>query len=285
MSESGEMTRRALLCRGIIGAAALRTPIAEPGARSVIRLRMDGGPSQYDTWAPDPGGLFRAIPTTSPALRFCEPMPGLAQQAHRLAVLANVRVPEINHRRARYLVCTGVQAPPSVVPELPLPSYSPATQGRVPTSAALRYGASDFGRQCFEALTHIERGARFAEAVLPGWDTHTDAAPRLRRLLAAMDRAMSALLDDLAARDLLRSTLVLWMGDFGRTQAVNRMGGRDHDPERSCVVLAGAGVRGGVMVRREGARLADVFATIAAVAPLYRDRRTAKGEPVRSLLA
>ena len=285
MSEG--LTRRALLCRGLLGAAAFQMPMPPRRARAVIVLSMDGGPSQFDTWAPEPGGLFGSIATTAPALRFCKHMPRMAQHGHRLAVLADVSVPEINHRRARYLLRTGVQAPPSVVPEVPAPSVSALPMRRLPESAQ-RYGVSDFGRQCWRALVRIERGERYAEAALPGWDTHTDAEPRRRRLLPLMDRAMAALLDDLVARDLLRSTLVVWMGEFGRTPTINRMGGRDHDPDRSCIVLAGAGVRGGVIMRGHATPLADVFATIASVSPLYRRGPyclAAAGRPIRDIMA
>jgi uncharacterized protein (DUF1501 family) len=78
------------------------------------------------------------------------------------------------------------------------------------------------------------------------WDTHKDAARRLRdHLLPAYDRAVSALLADLHNRGLLDSTLVMSMGEFGRTPRINKAGGRDHWGFCQSVLLAGAGVRGG----------------------------------------
>jgi hypothetical protein len=78
------------------------------------------------------------------------------------------------------------------------------------------------------------------------WDTHTNTVERMgEHLLPAFDRAMTALLDDLGARGLLDETLVMWMGEFGRTPKLNRQGGRDHWGFCQSVLLAGAGVKGG----------------------------------------
>ena len=95
----------------------------------------------------------------------------------------------------------------------------------------------------------VERGTRFVEVRLDGWDTHEDNARALKeRLLPDLDRGMSALLLDLAERGLLQDTLLVWMGEFGRTPEVNPQGGRDHHAEVFSAVLAGAGVPGGTVV-------------------------------------
>jgi uncharacterized protein (DUF1501 family) len=78
------------------------------------------------------------------------------------------------------------------------------------------------------------------------WDSHEDNFPRLKDdLLPPADQAFSALIEDLDARGLLESTLVVALGEFGRTPRINGAGGRDHWPDCFSVVLAGGGVKGG----------------------------------------
>jgi uncharacterized protein (DUF1501 family) len=81
-----------------------------------------------------------------------------------------------------------------------------------------------------------------------GWDTHAKNAESLRdHLMPLMDRAVSALIDDLAIRGLLDETLVVWMGEFGRTPRHNANGGRDHWGSVFSLAMAGGGVRAGVV--------------------------------------
>jgi uncharacterized protein (DUF1501 family) len=98
----------------------------------------------------------------------------------------------------------------------------------------------------------IEAGVRFVTTVNgPSitWDTHQDNFKRMReRLVPPMDQAYAALLEDLDERGLLESTLVVWMGDFGRTPRINKDAGRDHWPQCYSMVLAGGGIRGGQVV-------------------------------------
>jgi uncharacterized protein (DUF1501 family) len=115
---------------------------------------------------------------------------------------------------------------------------------------------------------------RFVEVVLDGWDTHRDGFERVKALSGTLDAAFAALLGDLGARHLLGSTLVACMGEFGRTPRINANDGRDHWPGAWSAVLAGGGVRGGVVhgaTDEDGARVVgpatgvpDVLATIAS---------------------
>jgi uncharacterized protein (DUF1501 family) len=122
------------------------------------------------------------------------------------------------------------------------------------------YGPSQFGRGCLLARRLVERGVPFVEVALGGiggnpglsWDTHTDNFAAVSRLCGVLDRAWAALLDDLYDRGLLETTLVVWMGEFGRTPQVNRNTGRDHHPQAWSTVLCG-GVRGGQVVGSTGA--------------------------------
>ena len=86
------------------------------------------------------------------------------------------------------------------------------------------------------------------QAVAPAWDTHADNAKRLKTaLMPPMDQAYSALLDDLNERGMLDDTLVVWMGEFGRTPKINRRGGRDHWGHVYSVALSGGGIQPGIV--------------------------------------
>jgi hypothetical protein len=120
---------------------------------------------------------------------------------------------------------------------------------REPDRVRERYGRHTWGQSHLLARRLIEVGVRFVTTVNgPSivWDTHQDNFGRLKnRLVPPMESAFAALLDDLAERGLLDSTLVVWMGDFGRTPLINNQGGRDHWPQCYTMVLAGGGIRGG----------------------------------------
>jgi hypothetical protein len=109
------------------------------------------------------------------------------------------------------------------------------------------YGDTPFGKGCLTAARLVTSGVKFVEVTLDGWDTHQDVFDRTKNLMGTLDPAMSGLLEDLKRRGLDDSTLVVWMGDFGRTPNINANGGRDHHPNAWTAVLAGAGVRGGVV--------------------------------------
>ncbi|MSR32410.1 MAG: DUF1501 domain-containing protein [Gemmataceae bacterium] len=120
-------------------------------------------------------------------------------------------------------------------------------------SAAVRsaYGSTKFGDGCLLARRLVETGVRFVEVVLGGWDTHQDNFERVKNLSTQVDSAMSALLKDLQERGLLDSTMVIWMGDFGRTPKINQRGpkpGRDHFPRAWSSVMAGGGIKGGQVI-------------------------------------
>jgi hypothetical protein len=123
---------------------------------------------------------------------------------------------------------------------------------REPDKLRDRYGRHTWGQSHLLARRLVEAGVKFVTTVNgPSivWDTHKDNFNRLKdRLVPPMEQAFSALLDDLAERGLLGETLVVWMGDFGRTPAVNKDVGRDHWPQCYTVVLAGGGVRGGQVI-------------------------------------
>lgn len=118
-------------------------------------------------------------------------------------------------------------------------------------SAAVRdaYGRNSFGQGCLMARRLVEAGVSYVEVALGGWDTHAGNFDKLAKdLHPTLDKGMGSLVEDLAGRGMLDSTLIVWMGDFGRTPRVNQNAGRDHWPNSWSVVVGGAGIKGGQAV-------------------------------------
>ena len=115
-----------------------------------------------------------------------------------------------------------------------------------------RYGRSTFGQSCLAARRLVERGVPYITINYKGWDTHKQHFQLMRRQLPEMDKAMSALLEDLTQRGLLDSTIVWWGGEFGRTPKVMWEapwnGGRGHYGKVFSTVVAGGGFKGGVVI-------------------------------------
>jgi uncharacterized protein (DUF1501 family) len=112
-----------------------------------------------------------------------------------------------------------------------------------------------FGQGCLLARRLVERGVPFVEvnlsrlqAVPATWDSHGQNFDNVKTLSQVLDPAWATLLDDLQTRGLLDNTLVVWMGEFGRTPKINSQNGRDHYPNAWASVLAGAGIKGGHVV-------------------------------------
>lgn len=114
-----------------------------------------------------------------------------------------------------------------------------------------KYGSGRFAQGCLLARRLVEAGVAFVEVNLGGWDTHENNFERVKNLSGQIDKPMAALLADLKDRGLLDSTLVIWMGDFGRTPKINARGekpGRDHYPRAWTSLMAGAGLKGGRVI-------------------------------------
>jgi arylsulfatase A-like enzyme len=107
------------------------------------------------------------------------------------------------------------------------------------------YGNTPFGDACLLARRLTETGVSYVEVVLGGWDTHRNNFAAVRNLCRTLDPAMAALFKDLSDRGRLDDTLVLWMGEFGRTPRVNEFEGRDHYARAWSGVVGGAGLHGG----------------------------------------
>lgn len=117
-----------------------------------------------------------------------------------------------------------------------------------PDELKAAYGDTEFGRGCLLARRLVETGVSVIEVRKNGWDTHTEHFDRLETLSAETDPALATLIDDLRQRGLLERTLVVWMGEFGRTPRLSARGGRDHYPRVFSIALAGSGVRGGQVI-------------------------------------
>jgi Protein of unknown function (DUF1501) len=115
-----------------------------------------------------------------------------------------------------------------------------------------RYGNDGFGRGCLMARRLVEAGVPFVEVDFGGWDNHQNIHNILSQgnnaKLPILDRAMSALVEDLSQRGLLQDTAIIWMGEFSRTPRINGNSGRDHWARSWSVVVGGAGMKGGIAV-------------------------------------
>jgi hypothetical protein len=181
-----------------------------------------------------------------------------------------------------------------------------------PSRVRDRYGRHRLGQSLLLARRLVEGGVNFV-AVFDGqtngqeanWDSHENLFPRHRQLLGPRDQSFAALIEDLEARGLLSSTLVLALGEFGRTPRINRNAGRDHWPDCYSVLLAGGGVQGGALLgasdnqgafpRSDLVTPADLAATIFwrfgfdPAKEIYdqtgRPFRLSEGEPIRRLFS
>lgn len=177
-----------------------------------------------------------------------------------------------------------------------------------PAAVRERYGRGNFGQGCLLARRLIEQGVSFVEVSLGDvgrWDTHGNNFNAVQALSAELDAGWSSLMEDLAARNLLASTTILWMGEFGRTPVINGNGGRDHYPNAWSAVLAGGGIKGGQAWGRtspDGMKVedglltpGDLLATLCSalgidpgrqnISDIGRPFKLADGKPEKRLLA
>ncbi len=155
------------------------------------------------------------------------------------------------------------------------------------------YGQTPFALGCLLARRLVETGVPFIEVVADGWDTHFDNFDTTKRLATTVDQPFAALITDLASRGMLDNTLVVWMGEFGRTPHINARDGRDHYPTAFNVVLAGGGVRGGQVIGKTDAggtevtdrpvKVPDLFASFChslAIDPA-KENMSSIGRPIK----
>jgi uncharacterized protein (DUF1501 family) len=126
-----------------------------------------------------------------------------------------------------------------------------------------KYGMTSLGQGCLLARRLVEAGVAFVTVNSMGlggtmpvtWDTHQNNFPMLKdQLLPQLDNAVSALVEDLDQRGLLDTTMLVVMGEFGRTPKINRMAGRDHWPRANSILLAGGGIKRGTVLGKTDAQ-------------------------------
>jgi hypothetical protein len=169
-----------------------------------------------------------------------------AGEAHRSALDRAVRLMTTEQKRAFDLSLE----PAAVREAYGKPSGGGTKPGAVVKTAGGQPGS--FGAGCLMARRLVEAGVPFVEVVMgdgAGWDTHRDNFPRVRALSQECDVATAALVEDLERRGLLDTTLVVWMGEFGRTPQCTG-GGRNHWARAWSTVLIGGGIKGGQVVGR-----------------------------------
>src|SRR5262245_4061356 len=156
-----------------------------------------------------------------------------------------------------------------------------------------RYGRTPFGQGCLLARRLVEAGVTFIEIDSNGWDTHQDNFNRTKSLSANVDPGFAALVTDLKERGLLEKTLVIWMGEFGRTPRINGNTGRDHFPRAFNLALAGAGIKGGQVlgsttadgttVRDRPVTVPDLFCTFCHALKINprKENLSTEGRPLK----
>lgn len=321
--------------------------------KQVLFVWLDGGMSQLESWDPKPdtafGGPYRSIPTSVKGVQFCELMPKLAKQAHRLCVVRSMCTKDNNHSSgvdriqrgdpknrgvpyphfgsaiAHLMGPTAANLPPYVLikpgnggfraedagflgpkygslafgdgkPPDNLLRHERITAGqdaarnelramldrnfaakrdarvveanttvfdmaaalmkradifdtsKLPAKDIARYGEHDIGRHMLVARQMLEAGVRFVKVTSYGWDTHGDNFNAHATMVPKFDQAFGAILEDLAASGLLKTTLVICLSEFGRTPRINGHVGRDHWPEAWSIAMAGCGIRAGTVV-------------------------------------
>ena len=173
-------------------------------------------------------------------------------------------------------------------------------------SLLAEYGNNNFGRGCLLARRLVEAGVSCVEVDLGGWDNHGQIFPTLKdQRLPTLDKGMGTLVKDLADRGLLQNTVVVWMGEFGRTPRINQNAGRDHWARCWSVVVGGGALKGGMVygstnrdgteVQQNPCNVGDLFATIyrgLGLDPTRQIRDTigrpfniAEGKAIQALIA
>jgi uncharacterized protein (DUF1501 family) len=193
------------------------------------------------TWAPFVVGFNGHVRNLDPGID-----PARARQ--RMKMLDTTETKFIDERRGAFAEAHASLIE-GAVKLMASPQMKAFNVAQEPATVRERYGDSNFGRGCLMARRLIEIGVPFVEVDLGGWDNHSAIFRTLAdNKLPDLDRAMSALTSDLADRGMLDDTVVVWMGEFGRTPAINAANGRDHWARCWSVVVGGGGFKRGVVV-------------------------------------
>jgi hypothetical protein len=155
------------------------------------------------------------------------------------------------------------------------------------------YGDNPFGRSVLMARRLVEKGVRFVEVTLGGWDTHNDGFNAIQNNLSRLDPALGTLLEDMQARGMLKRTMVICAGEFGRTPKINAQDGRDHYPRCFSALIAGGGIKGGHVhgssdatgsePKDNPAQIGDLHATMCDALGIdhTKENMTQQGRPIK----
>jgi hypothetical protein len=298
----------ALTRRGFLRSAAsaplacIRPHTIDPSTngRNCILLVLTGGPSHLDTWDLKPDapseirGPFRPIRTNVPGIEISEIFPRMAMHADKYALIRSV------YSEAAPMHDDGIRLIDAATGgQVTLPG-SIGFMGSNPHVSATRTLSGSFAENCRRARQLVERGVPFVRVNMfetvfhrATWDSHgTRPFSNIRdykdTVGPAFDCAYSTLLEDLSQRGLLKTTLVIATGEFGRTPRINPSGGRDHWTKCWTVLMAGGGIRGGQVYGSSDATGAEPkdkpvnFARIMATKHAALGERTS-AEPLREL--
>jgi hypothetical protein len=150
------------------------------------------------------------------------------------------------------------------------PSMKAFDLSQEPDAMRSAYGKTQFGNGCLLARRLIESGVTFIEIDLGGWDTHADNFAKTKELAGQVDQPFAQLIADLKQRGLFDSTVIMWMGEFGRTPIVNPRGGRDHYPRAFNAVVAGGGIRGGQVIGETDKSGSEITSNPVTVQDLFQ---------------
>lgn len=180
-----------------------------------------------------------------------------------------------------------------------------------PEALRAEFGDSAFGRGCLAAARLIATGVRCVEVTLEGWDTHVNNHEGTKTQADILDPAFAALIRHLRREDLLKDTIVICGGEFGRTPVLNGIGGRDHWPHGFTIAMAGGGIQGGRVIGatnpdpdpaatdpfkqvHDPHNVADIHATVLhalgvqfdqeLLTPIGRPMKVSDGQPILELL-
>ncbi len=262
---------------------------------------------QYDAFKTfDPAGPIPDVQPRVPEARFAKRREAL-QVVERS--FARGRLRDLEERKT--LQSTTIGAAIKMMTSEQLKAFNVSEE---PRNIREQFGDTPFGRGCLAAARLVEVGVRCVEVELGGWDSHVNNFETHKKQVAILDPALASLIRVLKERDLFDQTIVICGGEFGRTPRINPASGRDHWPHGFSVLLAGGGIRGGVVVGEtdpeggelthpdeyeiepgKGIQVANLHATILhalgidhrleLTTPVGRPMALSKGEIIRPLLS
>ena len=263
--------------RDFLKTVAVPAALVEKSAKSCIFLKLVGGPSQLDTWDPKPDAPsrirspYRPIRTNVPGIEISELFPRMARHADKYALI-------------RSCYHTGE----------PVHGFSGWGLSDCGTAAVRKRACTSFEQSCKSAVRAVASGQSLVVVNMfhsvhgqPTWDGHGFApfspmAAHCDHAAPMFDIAYSMLLAGLQNRDLLKTTLVVASGEFGRTPRINPAGGRDHWSQCWTLIMAGGGVQGGQVIGSSDAIAAEPKDRPVSIAEIAATIRYARGLPATS---